>query len=76
MLVRIVKWTERHKIQDRWEDEKYVVFSQPDPFLPVYIVKPVTGGKVQTFHRKLLLALGLQMESFRDQVSHTFGEVR
>ena len=35
VLVRIVKWTERHKIQDKLEQEEYVVVSQPDPFLPV-----------------------------------------
>ena len=25
VLVRIVKWTERHKIQDKWEQEEYGV---------------------------------------------------
>ena len=69
VLVRIVKWTERHKIQDKWESEEYVVVSQPDPFLPVYKVRPVSGENIRTLHRNLLLPLGLQMKSIEDQDS-------
>ena len=78
MLVRVVKWTERHKIQDKWEQEEYVVVSQPDPFLPVYRVRPISGGNVRTLHRNLLLPLGLQMKSIEDQDSSdiAFDEVR
>ena len=78
VLVRIVKWTERHKIQDKWEQEEYVVVSQPDPFLPVYKVRPVSGGNVRTLNRNLLLPLGLQMKSTEDQDSSDiiFDEVR
>ena len=53
MLGRIVKWTERDKIQDKWGQEEYVVVSQPDPFLPVYKVKPISGGNTRTLHRNL-----------------------
>ena len=78
VLVRIVKWTERHKIQDKWEQEEYVVVSQPDPFLPVYKVRPISVGNVRTLHRNLLLPLGLQMKSTEDQDSSdiAFDEVR
>ena len=78
VLVRIVKWTERHKIQDKWEQEEYVVVSQPDPFLPVYKVRPISGGNTRTLHRNLLLPLGLQMKSTEDQDSSdiVFDEVR
>ena len=69
VLVRIVKWTTRHKIQDRWEEEEYVVISQPDPEIPAYKVKPVDGGKVRTLHRNLLLPLGLQLKSFSNEDS-------
>ena len=69
VLVRIVKWTTRHKIQDRWEEEEYVVISQPDPSVPVYKVKPIDGGKVRTLHRNLLLPLGLQLRSFSNEDS-------
>ena len=78
VLVRIVKWTERHKIQDIWEQEEYVVVSQPDPFLPLYKVRPISGGNTRTLHRNLLLPLGLQMKSTEDQDSSdiTFDEPR
>ena len=78
MLVRIVKWTERYKIQDKWEQEEYVVVSQPDPFLPVYKVRPISGGNTRTLHRNLLLPLGIQMKSTEDQDSSDilFDEVR
>ena len=78
VLVRIVKWTERHKIQEKWEQEEYVVVSQPDPFLSVYKVRPISGGNTRTLHRNLLLPLGLQMKSTEDQDSSdiAFDEVR
>ena len=78
VLVRIVKWTERHKIQDKWEQEEYVVVSQPDPFLPVYKVRPISGGNTRTLHRNLLLPLGLQIKSTEHQDSSdiVFDEVR
>ena len=78
VLVRIVKWTARHKIQDKWEDEEYVVVSQPDPEIPVYKVQPVDGGKVRTLHRNLLLPLGLQLKSSsnEDSLDDSFGEMR
>ena len=81
VLVRIVKWTERHKIQDKWEEqEEYVVVTQPDPFLPVYIykVRPISGRNTRTLHRNLPLLLGLQMKSTEDQDSSyiIFDEVR
>ena len=78
VLVRIVKWTARHKIQDKWEDEEYVVISQPDPEIPVYKVQPVDGGKVRTLHRNLLLPLGLQLKSFsnEDSLDDSLSEMR
>ena len=78
VLVRIVKWTARHKIQDKWEDEEYVVISQPDPEIPVYKVQPVDGGKVRTLHRNLLLPLGLQLKSSsnEDSLDDSLSEMR
>ena len=72
VLVRIVAWKERHKIQDKWEDEEYVVISRPNPDLPVYKVQPVEGGKIRTLHRNLLLPLGLQLKpGVREELYHT-----
>ena len=69
VLVKKVAWASRQKIQDKWEEGEYVVLSRPDPFLPVYKVQPVEGGKVRTLHRNLLLPLGLQLKSDSEEES-------
>ena len=58
VLVKIVAHKGRHKLQDRWEPEEYVVIEQPIAGTPVYKVKPVNGDK----HRNLLLPLGVKLE--------------
>ena len=60
VLVKIVGHKARHKIQDKWESEEYIVIEQPIPGTPVYRVRPVTGTKVRTLHRNLLLPLGVK----------------
>ena len=55
VLVRKMSHTGKHKIQNRWEDEEYIIVSQPNSGVPVYIVQPVVGGKQRTLHRNLLL---------------------
>ena len=62
VLVKIVAHKARHKIQDRWESEEYIVLEQPIPGTPVYRVRPVTGTKVRTLHRNLLLPLGVKCQ--------------
>ena len=62
VLVKIVAHKARHKIQDRWESEEYIVIEQPIPCTPVYRVRPVTGTKVRTLHRNLLLPLGVKYQ--------------
>ena len=62
VLVKIVAHKARHKIQDRWESEEYIVLEQPIPGTPVYRVRPVTGTKVRTLHRNLLLPLGVKYQ--------------
>ena len=62
VLVKIVAHKTRHKIQDKWESEEYIVFEQPIPGTPVYRVRPVTGTKVRTLHRNLLLPLGVKYQ--------------
>ena len=55
VLVRKMSHTGKHKIQNRWEDEEYIIVSQPNSDKPLYIVQPVVGGKQRTLHRNLLL---------------------
>ena len=62
VLVKIVAHKARHKIQDKWESEEYIVIEQPIPGTPVYRVRPVTGTKVKTLHRNLLLPLGVKYQ--------------
>ena len=62
VLVKIVANKGRHKLQDRWEPEEYVVIEQPIAGTPVYKVKPVNSDNVRTLHRNLLLPLGVKLE--------------
>ena len=62
VLVKIVAHKDRHKLQDKWEPEEYVVVEQPIAGTPVYKVQPVTGGNIRTLHRNLLLPLGVKLE--------------
>ena len=62
VLVKIVAHKGRHKLQDRWEPEEYVVIEQPIAGTPVYKVKPVNGSNIRTLHRNLLLPLGVKLE--------------
>ena len=62
VLVKIVAHKARHKIQDKWESEEYIVIEQPIPGTPVYRVRPVTGTKVRALHRNLLLPLGVKYQ--------------
>ena len=62
VLVKIVAHKGRHKLQDKWEPEEYVVVEQPIAGTPVYRVKPATRGNIRTLHRNLLLPLGVKLE--------------
>ena len=62
VLVKIVAHKGRHKLQDKWEPEEYVVIEQPIAGTPVYKVKPVNGDNIRTLHRNLLLPLGVKLE--------------
>ena len=62
VLVKIVAHKGRHRLQDKWEPEEYVVVEQPIAGTPVYRVQPVTGGNIRTLHRNLLLPLGVKLE--------------
>ena len=62
VLVKVVAHKGRHKLQDKWEPEEYVVIEQPIAGTPVYKVQPVNGGNIRTSHRNLLLPLGVKLE--------------
>ena len=54
--------TGKHKIQNKWEDDEYIVVSQASSDIPVYIVQPISSGKQKTLHRNLLFPLGYQAD--------------
>ena len=59
VLVKIVKFDGRHKLSNKWEEDPYIVENQPNPDIPVYIVKKENGeGRKRTLHRNLLLPIG------------------
>ncbi|XP_071112959.1 uncharacterized protein [Haliotis cracherodii] len=59
VLVKVVAFDGRHKLADKWEDDIYIVTSQPNPSIPVYVVeKENGGGRKKTLHRNLLLPIG------------------
>ena len=59
VLVKIVAFDGRHKLSDKWENEPYVVMSQPNVGIPVYKVQKQSGiGKPRVLHRNLLLPIG------------------
>ena len=74
VLVKIVAHKGRHKLQDRWEPEEYVVIEQPITGTPVYKVKPVNGNNIRTLHRNLLLPLGVKLEPDYESDDSILGE--
>ncbi|XP_033744324.1 uncharacterized protein LOC117330212 [Pecten maximus] len=68
VLVRIMAFEGKHKISDKWEDDEYVVIRQPNPDVPVYVVRKCNGeGKEKTLHRNLLLPIDFLHDT--DEVS-------
>ena len=66
VLVRKMSHTGKHKIQNRVEDEEYIIVSQHNSAIPMYIVQPVVGGQQRTLHRNLLLPLGYTLNEVED----------
>ncbi|VDI72934.1 Hypothetical predicted protein [Mytilus galloprovincialis] len=59
VLVRKVAFDGKHKIADKWENEPYIILSQPNLKIPVFNVKKENGeGRLRTLHRNLLLPIG------------------
>ena len=56
VLVRQVGFQGKHKIADRWEEDVYIVTTQPNPSIPVFTVRQLEGkGRPRTLHRNMLL---------------------
>ena len=62
-LVRKTAWKSRHKIQNRWDDDDYVIISQPNCDIPVFVVRNTKTDQEKTLHRNLLLPLGYKLHA-------------
>ena len=60
----------KHKIQDKWEEDFYVVVAQPNDNFPVLIVLNERSQRSRTLHRNMLFPLGqgLQCEDICQRV--------
>ena len=59
VLVKSVGKQGKNKLGDVWEEEPYLVHSQPNRDLPVYVVKREDGtGRTRTLRRNMLLPVG------------------
>lgn len=55
----IVAYDGKHKIADKWEDNPYLIISQPNEDIPVFTVRREDGeGRCKVLHRNLLLPIG------------------
>ena len=60
-LVKKTAWKARHKIQNRWEDDLYVILSQTNEDIPVYTIRNTDTSVEKTLHRNLLVPLGYSL---------------
>lgn len=64
VLVKVVSFDGKHKIQDRWEDHPYIILKQPNKEIPVFKVRREDGqGRIRVLHRNLLLPIGTKLTS-------------
>ena len=60
-LVKKTAWKARHKIQNRWEDDLYVILFQTNEDIPVCTIRNTDTSVEKTLHRNLLLPLGYSL---------------
>ncbi|XP_071078946.1 uncharacterized protein [Haliotis cracherodii] len=59
VLVKALAFDGKHKLANRWEEDAYVVLSQPNQDIPVFVVQRESGeGRKRTLHRNHLLPIG------------------
>ena len=71
VLVKRLAFEGRHKLEDRWEQDIYVVIKHTNKDIPVYEVQRESGlGKVRTLHRNNLLPIGFLPIENEDMVGN------
>ena len=61
VLVRQKAFKAKHKVQDKWEDNTYVVIDQPAKDTPVCTVQK-EGVRLKTLHRNMLFLLSQELQ--------------
>ena len=64
VLVRKTAWQVRHKIQNKWEDDDYVVISQQNPEIAVYRVRNVVFLAGKDFAMELVTSSWFQVSCY------------
>lgn len=59
VLVKATSFQGKHKLSYKWEEEPYIVSSQPHDNIPVYIISRECDGLTKTVHRNLLLPISM-----------------
>ena len=57
VLVRNVGLKGRQKLADKWKNQLHIVTKQPNPDIPVFVVRPEDGAAERVLHRNMLLPL-------------------
>ena len=52
----------KHKVQDKREDNTYIVVDQPAKDTPVFTVQKEEGGRLKTLHRNMLFPLSQELQ--------------
>ena len=61
----------KHKLEDRWEENRYEVVKQVDPGIPVLVVKRVDGvGRQPKLHRNHLLPVKFAFRSEEEKTGN------
>ena len=62
VLVRQKAFKRKHKVQDKWEDNTYVVVDQTAKNTPMFTVQREEGGGLKILHRKMIFPLSHEMQ--------------
>ena len=62
VLVRQNAFKGKHKVQDKWEDNTYIVVDQPAKDTSVFTVQKEEGGRLKTLHRNMLFPLSQELQ--------------
>ena len=62
MPVRQKAFKKKHKIQDKWEEDVYVVVAQPNDNFLVFIVLNERSKRSRTLCRNMLFPLGQELQ--------------